>query len=207
MLDALLAGLLAGLFVAVLVGSAAMTVMETAIQRGRRVALAAGGGIASGDALWAALAAGGGAALSRMLAPWERALQYLAVGALAVFLVFAVLQLRQSGAAASVVGLAVSPLRAYREFLVHALRHPATVFFFLSLIIGAPPRYGAGEAAAFVGGVFLASLSWQWALALAGARRGRLFSDRTRRVVLALDCVLLGLFIVYIAFGFHRSGL
>jgi threonine/homoserine/homoserine lactone efflux protein len=205
MLDALLAGLFVGLSVAVLVGAPAMTVMETAIQRGRRVALAAGGGIASGDALWAAVAAGAGLALSRLLAPWATALQWIAVGVLAVFLALAVRELVHRDTPGVVVALAVSPLSAYSEFLVHTLRHPATVLCFMSLIVGAAPRYGAADAASFVGGVFLASLAWQWVLAFAGARRGRPFSGRARRVVLALDCVLLGLFIAYIALGFYRA--
>ena len=61
-IDAFVAGLFVGLFVAVFVGAAAMVVVETAIQQGLSVALAGGGGIATGDALWAALAAGAGAA-------------------------------------------------------------------------------------------------------------------------------------------------
>lgn len=206
MTDALLAGLLAGMSVAVFVAAAAMTVMETAIRRGLRLAVAGGAGIASGDALWAAVAAGTGAVLSRLLSPWATALQWIAVGALAVFLAFALRQLVHRIAPASVVGLAHSPVRAYGEFLVHTLRHPATVIFFMSLIVGAAPRYDPADAAAFVGGVFLASLAWQWLLAFAGARRGRAFSDRTRRFFLALDCVFLGLYIAYIGLGLYRAG-
>ena len=63
---------------------------------------------------------------------------------------------------------------AYADFLAHTLRHPTTVVFHQ------PHRrrgsdYGAGEAVAFVVGVFLASLSWQVLLAVAGARRRRAF--------------------------------
>lgn len=204
--EALIAGMFAGLSVAVFVGAAAMTVMETSIQRGLKVALAGGVGIASGDALWAAVAAGAGTALTRLLSPWATALQWFAVVTLAVFFVFALRQLLHRAVPAAVVGLAVSPLHAYREFLVHTLHHPATVVFFISLIIGTAPRYDAADAAVFVGGVFLASLFWQGVLAFAGARRGRAFSGRTRRFFLALDCMLLGLLIAYIGSGFYRAG-
>lgn len=205
MSDALLAGFLVGLSVAVFVGGAAMTVMETAIQRGPRVALAAGAGVATGDAVWAGVAAGAGLALSRLLAPWAAALQWTAVLALSVLLLLGLRELVRPEPPVADVGLARSPLRGYAEFLTHTLRHSTTVAFFVSLIVGAAPRYGAATAVAFVAGVFLASLSWQWLLVIAGARRGRSFSGRTRRVVLGLDCGLLALFIGYLALGLYRS--
>ena len=204
MYDALAAGLLVGLSVAVFVGGAAMVVMEAAIQRGPVYALAAGGGIATADALWATLAAGAGAALSRLLAPAATALQWIALAALASLLILAVRELLRPEPPASVVGLSPSPLSAYGEFLAHALRHFTTVVFFAGIIIGAAPHYSAAEAAAFVAGVFLASLSWQWFLAVAGTRRRRPFSGRARRGVLVLDCVLLAMFIAEIALGLYR---
>ncbi|MCB0932967.1 MAG: LysE family transporter [Mycobacterium sp.] len=204
MIDAFVAGLFVGLFVAVFVGAAAMVVVETAIQQGLSVALAGGGGIATGDALWAALAAGAGAAISRLFEPWAAVLQWTAAGVLAAILALALRELFRSGPLADPVDLPGSPLRAYADFLAHTLRHPTTVVFFISLIVGAGPDYGAGEAVAFVVGVFLASLSWQVLLAVAGARRRRAFSSRVRRGVLAVDCALLALFIVYIALGLYR---
>ncbi len=202
--DALGAGIVVGLSVAVFVGGAAMAVMETAIQRGPRVALAAGAGVATGDAVWAAVAAGAGLALGRLLAPWAAGLQWAAVVALSALLVLGVRELLRREPPAD-VGRARSPLRGYAEFLGHTLRHSTTVVFFVSLIVGAAPRYGVADAAAFVAGVFLASLSWQWILVVAGVRRGRSFSGRTRRVVLGLDCGLLALFIGYLALGVYRS--
>lgn len=202
-IDAFVAGLFVGLFVAVFVGAAAMVVVETAIQQGLSVALAGGGGIATGDALWAALAAGAGAAISRLFEPWAAVLQWTAAGVLAAILALALQGFFVAGLA-DPVDLPGSPLRAYADFLAHTLRHPTTVVFFISLIVGAGPDYGAGEAVAFVVGVFLASLSWQVLLAVAGARRRRAFSSRVRRGVLAVDCALLALFIVYIALGLYR---
>ena len=67
--------------------------METAVARGPGVALAAGSGIATGDALWAAVAAGAGLALNRLLAPWATALQWIAVAALVLLWVLGVREL------------------------------------------------------------------------------------------------------------------
>lgn len=204
MTEALIAGLLVGLSAAVFVAGAAMTVMETAIRRGLSVALAGGIGIAAGDAVWAAVAAAAGAAISQLFAPWATALQWAAIGVIGVLLVLAVRELIRPEPPAPVAELPGSPLRAYGVFLLHTLGNPVTAVYFLSIILGAAPRYGAAESSAFVAGVFLASLSWQWILATAGALRRRTFSGRARRGVLALDCVLLALLIAYIALGVHR---
>lgn len=205
MRDALVAGLLVGLAVAVFVAGPAMFVMETAAQRGLGVALAAGGGIATGDAVWAAVAAGAGLSLSRLLLPWVTALQWISVGALVMLLMFGVRELRRRESPASVGALSASPWGVYREFLTHTLRHSVTLVFFVSLIIGAAPRFGAAGAAAFTAGVFLASLSWQLLLAAVGRWCRRPFSGRARRGVLALDCVLLAVYIAYVGLGLYRS--
>lgn len=203
--SALLAGWVAGLSVAILVGTAAMVVTETASKRGMGIAAAGGAGIATGDALWAATAAAAGTVISRVLAPWERVLQWMAVGVLLVLLVRTVGQLVRGVATVGPVELPGSPVRAYGEFLGHALRDPVTAVFFSGLIIGAAPDYDAVGAAVFVLGVFLASLSWQWLLAVVGGCWRRGFSDRVRRGVLAVDCLLLGFFIMYVAFGLYRQ--
>ena len=204
MIDALVAGLLAGLSVAVFVATAAMAVMQTAVARGLAVALAARGAVATGDALWAPAAAGAVAAFGSLLAPWGAALRWVAVGLLTVVLLLALYELARGWPRAGVVALSETPLRGYSEFLVPALGHPATAVLFASLIVGAVSGYKAGQAVAFGAGVFLASLSWQWMLAFVGARRRRIFSGRTRRIVMWLDCALLALFIVYLALGLDR---
>ena len=107
-----------------------MTVMETAIRRGLRLALAGGAGIASGDALWAAVAAGTGGAQPAAVTVGDcaavdcrrRARGVPGVRPGATGASYRPSQCRRACAL---------PVRAYGEFLVHTLRHPATVIFFM----------------------------------------------------------------------------
>src|SRR5512134_50178 len=83
MSDVLLAGVLAGLAVAVPVGAIAVLIIETTIRHGYRVGWAAGAGAATVDGGYALLAAFFGAAIAALLAPWTVALR-LASAALLV---------------------------------------------------------------------------------------------------------------------------
>lgn len=202
--DAFAAGLLVGLFAAVLVGTAALPVMETAIHRGLGTALAAGTGIATGDALWAALAVLAGRVLGHLVAPWVSVVQWIALATFATLVVLAVRELARPGPATESGHLApAAPVRAYGEFLLFTVTNAVTIVFFVSLIVASAPGSWIGDSVSsgvfFVLGVAVASLSWQFLLAAAGARRGRVFSMRTRRRVLLVDCVLLVLMIVYTA--------
>lgn len=203
MIGALTTGLLVGLSIAVFVGFAAMSVIETAAHRGLRSALTAGLGIATGDGLWAVMVATAGTTLNRILGPWESYLRWAAVAALAVLGVLAVRQVLRCDPESS-ERLPESLPGVYRAYLAATLRDPVTVIFFGSLILGSIPRYGPAQASLFVAGVFLGSLAWQTALAVAGARRGRTFSMRTRRRLWVLDCALLALFTTYLALGWYR---
>ncbi|MCI0581500.1 MAG: LysE family transporter [Chloroflexi bacterium] len=171
MATSFLAGALAGWAIAIPVGAIAVLIVEIGIRRGFRVAAAAGAGAASADGLYAALAAVGGTALAAVLAPLEGPLRAVAVGALLAVgvrgLVLVALGPR------SVPGNAVLPARVagtYLRFLGLTLLNPQTVVYFAALIL-ALPDLGRGpvERAAFVAGAFLASLSWQLALAAVSA--------------------------------------
>jgi threonine/homoserine/homoserine lactone efflux protein len=198
----LTSGALAGLSIAVFVGFAAMSVFGSAARGGLRTGMAAGSGIATGDALWAAVTVTVGPAIGRVLAPWEPYLRWGAVAVLVVLGVFAIRQVLGKGGPAA--ELSDASAGAYCTYLAATLRDPVTVIFFGSLILGAVPRYGSVQAGVFVAGAFLGSLSWQSILAGVGARRGRSFSDRTRRQLWIIDCVLLALFVTYIALGWYR---
>lgn len=198
----LAAGAVVGLSIAVFVGFAAMSVIETAARGGLLIGLAAGAGIASGDALWAAVTVTGGPVIGRVLGPWD---SYLRWAAVAVLFALGVLAVRQVLAPAGVADdLPPPPAATYRTYLAATLRDPVTLVFFGSLILGAGHRYTSAEAMAFIAGAFLGSLGWQSLLAGAGARRGRSFSARTRRRLWVLDCLLLALFATYIALGWYR---
>lgn len=203
MIVALTTGLLVGLSIAVFVGFAAMSVIETAAHGGLRSGMTVGLGIATGDGLWAAVAAVGGTALNDIFGPWDSYLRWAAVAVLAGLGVLAVRQVLRPGPEPTERILESLP-DLYRTYLAATLRDPVTVIFFGSLILGAASRYGPGQAWVFAVGAFLGSLAWQFALAGVAARRGRTFSVRTRRRLWVLDCALLALFTAYIALGWYR---
>jgi arginine exporter protein ArgO len=161
------AGLLAGWAIAIPVGAIAVLIVEIGIRRGFLLAAAAGAGAASADGIYAALAAVGGTALAAFLEPLERPLRIVAIGALLLIGVRGLLLM--TIASRSVPASASLPTRAvptYLRFLGLTLLNPQTVVYFAALILALPELgRGAGERGAFVAGAFLASLSWQTALA------------------------------------------
>lgn len=207
MLNALTAGLLIGLSAAALAGGAALLVLETAALRGWLVALAAGAGIASGDAAWSAVVAAAGSPLGRLLAPGAVVLQWTGVVVVLALWVLAVRALLRIDAVSGPpdAGLPTSPRRAYLECAAFTAADTVTVLFFLSVIVGAAPSYRGLEATVFVGGAFLASLSWQWGAAAIGRRRRRGVSVRTRRIVHLIDIVLLTVFMAYIGLAMYQT--
>lgn len=201
MLPALTSGVVVGLSIAVFVGYAAMSVIETAALGGLGNGLTAALGIATVDGLWAAVVAAAGTPLDRILGPYEPYLRWAAFAALAYLGVLAVRQvLRPDPEPAGLIPQA----GVYRVYLTATLRDPVTVIFFGSLILGSAPRYGPAQASVFALGAFLGSLAWQSALAGVGARRGRTFTARGRRRLAVLDCALLAVFTAYIALGWYR---
>lgn len=212
--DVFLAGVLAGLSVAVPVGAVAVLVVDTAVNRGFRLAAVGGAGIATADALFALVAAIAGGLLARLLEPWTVGLQVAAIVTLLVLMARGLMSFPWSGArsppAAHAHDLsdveAASPARTFAVFLKGALVHPVTVIAFLALIVGlAPTGTSPGQKGAFIAGVALASLGWQWGLAGYGARRRRQVSFRARRLVLLLDVVLVFGFIAYIGLGLFQT--
>ena len=161
------AGIFAGLAIAVPVGAIAVLIIDTGIRHGFRPAAAAGTGAASADGIYAAVASLFGAAIAGVIAPW--------IGPLRLVSVVVLLIIAARGVASAVAARRVEPpaapvvpsLRAtYLRFLGLTLINPATVIYFTALIIGLPDSGGgAAERIAFVAGAFLASMCWQLALA------------------------------------------
>ena len=177
MIEALLAGAVAGYGIAIPVGAIAILILETGLQRGFRLAAAAGTGAAVADGIYATVAVVFGAALAIALAPFETALRILAVVLLVAIAIRGLLGLRRSSAFVADQEAAVIPAdvdaaersgsarRTFTTFLGLTLLNPITVTYFAALILGLK---GAGvgpvEKAAFV-----ASPSWQLLLAAVGA--------------------------------------
>jgi arginine exporter protein ArgO len=80
--QALVAGIAAGLAIAVPVGAIGILIVETGLGRGFGPAFAAGAGTASADGIYASVAVLAGVALADVIAPWARPLRFVAVAVL-----------------------------------------------------------------------------------------------------------------------------
>ena len=201
MATSFVAGALAGWAIAIPVGAIAVLIVEIGIRRGFRTAAAAAAGAASADGLYATLAAVGGTALAAFLEPLEGPLRVVAIGALLAIGIRGLLLVTIGPR--TVPGSATLPIRVigtYLRFLGLTLLNPATVIYFAALILALPDLgRGSGERAAFVAGAFLASLSWQLALATVSAFAHHRLPPRFQVAVSVLGNVLICGFAVLLA--------
>jgi putative LysE/RhtB family amino acid efflux pump len=182
--DLFLRGLAIGFAVAFALGPVGLLVIRRTLDRGWGYGFLSGVGVATTDALYAAVAAFGLTAVTSVLIGIDRPLGI--VGG-AILLVLAV----QSGRAALRVappavpraerGRLDGPVAAFGSMVVLTATNPATILSFAALFasIGAGTN-GPGGAASVVLGVFAGSLAW-WAL-LTGSV-GRLRTHLTPRVI------------------------
>jgi arginine exporter protein ArgO len=196
-MNALAAGIVAGLAVAIPLGAIGVLIVDLGVRGGFRPAFLAGLGTALADGLYATVAAVAGLAVSAWLAPAERAIALVAAAALAAVGLYGLVALRREPAARA---LPPADHRLVARFLGLTAINPATAATFAGLIVGLPAvaHASAPGKAAFVVGAFGASLAWQSTLAGGGAlmRHGLPPSARTwtsvvgRVVVLALAAKL-----------------
>ena len=189
---AFLAGVLAGYAVAVPVAAIAILIVGLTARTSLRVGAAGALGVATADGLYALLAVGGGAALAELLAPASGPLR-VAAGAVLLVLaghtaISAVRRRHHPGAPAREGRGFGRPLPAFAGLLGLTLLNPATLIYFVALVLGgqAGGRSGAGQAALFVAGAFLASASWQLLIAGGGSLVGRVLTGPRGRLVTAL---------------------
>jgi arginine exporter protein ArgO len=198
------------------VGAIGVLIVGLSARTSLRVGAAAGMGAATADGLYALVAVAGGTAAAAVIAPFATPLRWVAA---AVLLALAAMTARPAfrpaahpapatsgpaadqaagafGPAADQAGSAgrsSTPLRAYLGVLGLTLLNPATVIYFVALVLG---RGDAGGGVWFVLGAFLASASWQLAIAGGGSLVGRLLTgDRGRR----LTALVSGLVIAVLA--------
>jgi threonine/homoserine/homoserine lactone efflux protein len=176
---AFLSGLIVGYGIAIPVGAIAVLIVTKAARENFRSAAAAGLGAATADLTYAVVAVAAGAAL----APYVRALTTLihllsgcALGALAGYGI--VRATHSSDAPGRDRPSALRP--AYARFLALTLINPLTVVYFTSLVLATRTTTRPIDAAMFVGGVAIASASWQTFLAGSGALLGRTLVARGR---------------------------
>lgn len=207
MFGAFITGLLAGIAVAVPVGAVAVLLLDVAHRRGFRRAAVGGLGIASADTLFAAVAVLLAGAAARLLVDWLLLVNIVSAVTLVVVALLAIRAYVREGRGARLASashdLTESEARSgwltFAVFLRAALVHPVTLVFYLALTLALSAGFDSWTAgAAFVVGVFIASAGWHLMLARAGSRRKAPLSQRTRLLVLILDCCIVAVFVVVI---------
>lgn len=174
-LEALLAGVLAGLAVAVPLGAIGVLIVELGVTAGFRTAWAAGMGAATADLAYGATAAFAGAALAGVIEPARSEIALVGAAVLAAIAAHGLW--RAAGGRPDEHGPAPRPgaRRTYLTFLGLTAVNPLTITIFAAIVAGLPEVADSGNGArlAFAGGVFAASAAWQSALAAGGALLGR----------------------------------
>jgi len=203
MFDAMISGLVAGWGVAIPLGAIGVLLVDLGMRSGFRGAAPAAAAVATADLLYAAVAAAAGAAAASVLAPHEHALKLVAAGVLAAVAIVglrAAWRRARTARAAAAAGAGAAPAaaghRLFARFLGLTAVNPTTVLYFAALIAGLPAIAGAPASAkvVFVAAVGIASLSWQLALAGAGAALHHRLPDSARLYTALLgNALVLGL--------------
>ena len=194
MTDVIIAGLVAGLGVAIPVGAIAVLIIETTVRHGFRVGWAGGAGAATIDGGYALLAAFFGTAIAAVLAPWTVPLRLVSAGLLVAIAMRGLLALQRAPEA----DIAQDPptmRRAYLLILGLTAINPLTVTYFVALILGLPTlAQDPGSRVVFAASAFGASLAWQSFIAGVGAVVHHTASTRIRTLTSILgSLIILGL--------------
>jgi threonine/homoserine/homoserine lactone efflux protein len=184
---ALLAGLVAGLAIAMQVGAVSLLLIENSIASGPRAGVAAGMGVATADFAFAVVAVIVGGAAGAALASHESEIKVVAALTLAAIAIHGLMKLHAERRAAepavaggAPVALGGAPATHYARFLAITAANPLTIASFAA-VAAALSLDGAGAAAAFAVGVGLASAGWHLVLTLAAGHAGRWVTPRIRR--------------------------
>jgi len=184
---AVVAGLLAGYGIAIPVGAVGAYLIALTARTSLRSGAAAALGIATVDGVYALIAVSGGSALARALAPLAETLRWIAAAVLIVVAVRITLTAIRAYRTPAPQTAAMRPLRAYATFVAMTSLNPTTVVYFVAVVLGGQACVAntLPDRSAFVLAAFLASASWQLALAGGGAALGRLLTGRRGRLITA----------------------
>lgn len=180
-MQAFLLGMAAGYGIAIPVGAIAVLIVQVGIRCGFVCAASAGAGAATADLLYALLAVTGGVALAAAVEDVGEPLRWLSAAVLVLIALRGLVRARRAP------GMAEAPLPRPREYALTYARflgltviNPLTVVYFAAIVLGlgVAADLSPGAGVAFVGGAFLASLSWQLLLAAVGALAGRRLPPR-----------------------------
>lgn len=194
------AGVIAGLGVAMPLGAIAALLLREGLVNGFRVAAAAAVGVATVDLLYCAVATATGTLLARTIESYRGAFLVVS-GVLVVAIGVRQLHhgLKERGRQAPDVGLVLART-AYARFVGLTAVNPMTLVYFVALggAVIAPSGSSAAPAA-FVAAAGLSSLAWQLVLAsvgsffrgAVGARTARVIGIAASLLVLALGAAVL----------------
>jgi threonine/homoserine/homoserine lactone efflux protein len=181
---ALIAGLAAGLAIAMQVGAVSLLLVEASVVAGPRAGAAAGMGVATADLGFAAVAAAAGGAAGAALSSHETEIRVIAaivVAAIALHGLVGLARDRRRAASAPVEETAsgAAPRTHFARFLAITAANPLTIASFAA-VAAALSLDGPVAAAAFAA-VGLASAAWHLTLTLAAGHAGRWMTPRVRR--------------------------
>jgi threonine/homoserine/homoserine lactone efflux protein len=189
MARALALGFLIGFPIAASPGPIFFLVLRRTLSRGWRSGLVSGLGVATGDAIYAGLAAFGVAAITNVLLGQRRWIGL--VGGVAVIVIgVRILMARPQSPASE-----VPPTAAYFSIVALTLGNPATILSFIAVFAGFGLRVGSGwqPAAALVAGVMLGSAVWWLGLTAVVSLVGqRLTAGITRVIGIVAGLALIG---------------
>lgn len=202
---ALLAGLAAGLAIAMQVGAVSLLLVEAAVVSGPRVGVAAGMGVATADLGFAAVAAAAGGAAGAALSSHETEIRLIAAIVIAAIAVHGLIALaRERGGAVATSGRSeavatsgrctelafdgsdavaashrAAPRTHFARFLAITAANPLTIASFAA-VAAALSLDGPAAAAAFAAGVGIASAAWHLVLSAAAGHAGRWMTPPVR---------------------------
>jgi threonine/homoserine/homoserine lactone efflux protein len=195
---ALLAGLAAGLAIAMQFGAVSMLLVEASMVAGPRAGLAAGMGVATADLAFAVVAAVAGGAAGAALSSHESEIRLAAAAVLVAVAVHGLIGLRREGDG----GPREGGMRGghYGRFLAITAANPLTIASFAA-VAAALSFDGAPAAAAFAAGVGLASAAWHLVLSAAAGHAARWATPRARRALAVGGRLAVVAFAVQLALG------
>jgi arginine exporter protein ArgO len=189
-LEVVVSGLVTGWAIAIPIGAVGAFLVTLTARTSLRVGGAAALGIATVDGVYAAAAVVGGAALAGVLEPVADPLRIASALAL-----LAIAGLTAVHAVTRHLGTdgrtrearPMPPVRAYLLFVGITAANPATVVYFAAIVLGNRHLVSTSlEGVVFVAAAFVASASWQLALAGGGAALGRVVTGPRGRLVTGL---------------------
>ena len=182
---ALIAGLAAGLAIAVQVGAVSLLLVETAIVAGPRVGVAAGLGVATVDLLFAVAAVAAGSAVGALLSTHEAEIRLAAAATLAGIALHGLVAVarRRTGGESVVPDVAARGAAGqYVRFVAITSANPLTIASFAAVATSLSLA-GPAAAAAFAVGVGAASGGWHLVLSAAAGHAGPWITPRVQRAL------------------------